>query len=59
MNKYISPSQLAQNLNVSKFTVYDWVYDRKIPFVKIGKLVRFNEEDIEKWLKEKTIQLPS
>jgi len=59
MNTYITPAQLADNLNISIKTVYDWVFYRKIPYLKIGKLVRFKDTEIEKWLKEKERKLPN
>lgn len=58
MNKYLSPEELAINLSISKMTIYNWIYQRKIPFFKIGRLVRFREEDIERWLKTKEIKMP-
>lgn len=41
--------EVAQFLNVKEATIRDWVYRREIPFRKVGSLVRFNPEDIERW----------
>ncbi len=53
--KYLSPKELADMLRVAVTTVYGWTSDRQIPFLKIGRLVRFDLIKIDKWLKEKTI----
>jgi excisionase family DNA binding protein len=53
--KYLSPKELSDMLGVDITTVYGWTSDRQIPFLKIGRLVRFDLLKIDKWLKEKTI----
>jgi len=55
LQKYLSPQELAEMLRVDITTVYGWTSDRKIPFIKIGRLVRFDFIKIEKWLKERAI----
>ena len=48
--------ELANKLGVSVSGVYTWVSQEKIPFVKIGRLVRFDANDIDKWLEEKKVK---
>ena len=45
--------QLAAELKISVSGIYQWVSQRKIPFVKIGRSVRFDSEEIQRWLAEK------
>jgi len=45
--------ELSKDLNLSESGIYQMVSQRKIPFVKIGRSVRFDSEDIQKWLQEK------
>ena len=49
-----SVARLAEYLAVPTPTIRDWVYKRKIPFVKVGdRLIRFQPSDIHKWLSER------
>ena len=43
--------QVSQMLAVKESTLYDWVEKNKIPYRKMGRLVRFNHDEIVKWLK--------
>ncbi len=42
--------QASQLLGVSVSTLYGWVWQRRIPFVKVGRTVRFKLEDLEKYI---------
>jgi len=46
----VTYEQLSERLNVPVNTLRDWVYKRKIPFVKAGRLIRFKISEIERWL---------
>ena len=37
---------------MSPKTIYSWARLRQIPFLKIGRLLRFDKVEIEKWIKE-------
>ncbi len=52
----IDINQLADRLGMSVSGVYTWVNQRKIPFVMIGHLIRFDSNDIDKWLEEKKVK---
>ena len=51
--RLLSIGQLSQQLGVSVKTLYGWVYLRQIPYVKMGRLVKFDARDIEKWIETK------
>lgn len=48
--------QVSEKLQVSVSGVYSWVSQRKIPFLKVGRLIRFDSEEIDKWLKQKEVK---
>lgn len=55
--KYLTPAHLSKLLGVSRKTVYGWVYTKRIPYFKIcGRLVRFNPDEITKWLSKMKIE---
>lgn len=41
-------------LGISKNTLYEWVVQKKIPFIKVGRLTKFKKEALEDWLKDRT-----
>ncbi len=48
--KLMGIKDISEMLGVSVSTLYKWVSEKKIPFVKIGRLVKFRQSDIEKYL---------
>ena len=52
----IDITAVSQRLGISVNTVYSWVNQRKIPYVKVGRLVRFDVIDIEKWLANNKVE---
>jgi len=51
-----SIDSLAKYLDVPKATIRDWCYKRTIPFIKVGRLVRFKPKDIEGWLEANRVE---
>ncbi|MFH1728621.1 MAG: helix-turn-helix domain-containing protein [Pseudomonadota bacterium] len=49
--KLLTVDDLAHWLNCSKKAIYNLVHYRQIPFLKIGRRLRFRHTEIEKWLK--------
>jgi len=50
LNNLITPVELADALRVSKATIYRLIDSRRIPFHKIGGVIRFTQEDISMYL---------
>ena len=44
--------QVAEYLNVDKFTVYRLLSDKELPAFKVGNQWRFKRKMIENWLKK-------
>ena len=55
--RFIGVKELSEYLGISKHTVYYWVGMRKIPYVKMGKIVKFDLREIEEWLKERKVKV--
>jgi len=53
MEKLLTPQEIAEVLGVQPSTIYQWTHQGYIPYIKIGKFVRFKEKDVEKWVERK------
>ena len=49
----IDVHQLSKELSLSESGIYQMVSQREILFVRIGRSIRFDLDDIDKWLVEK------
>jgi excisionase family DNA binding protein len=57
MTELISVQQLAEKINFAPRTIYRWVSDRRIPFVKMpGNDIRFDKQKIESWIENRTVK---
>jgi excisionase family DNA binding protein len=54
--RFIGVIDLAQYLSVSPNTVRCWVWKRRIPSHRLGRLVRFDLREIDTWVKDKKIE---
>lgn len=52
---FIEIDELVKKLRVPKETIYQWTSRKKIPYYKIGKTLKFEESEIDKWLKERRV----
>jgi excisionase family DNA binding protein len=43
--------KVAKFLGTTEKHIRKLVFEKRIPYTKVGKLVRFNQDKIEKWLK--------
>jgi excisionase family DNA binding protein len=46
----IDVEELSLRLNIAKGTLYNWVYLRRIPFIKVGGALRFDLEEVQQIL---------
>jgi excisionase family DNA binding protein len=49
--KLLDVPGLSYFIAVKKSTIRKWVHARRIPFLKVGRCVRFRRSSIEEWLK--------
>lgn len=50
--RWLSVEEIAVHLGVKKDTVYKWVARKKMPAHKVGRLLKFQIKEIDKWVKE-------
>jgi excisionase family DNA binding protein len=46
--------EAAAFLKVKKRTIYDLVQRKRIPYLKIGKLLRFSKQNLLEWMQRET-----
>ena len=44
--RLVDINELSQRLSVPKGTLYNWVYLRRIPFIKAGRSLRFDADEV-------------
>ena len=54
MRKLIGVKEAAQYTGLSVYTVYTMVSQRRIPYVKVGRLVKFDVPMLDAWIKSNT-----
>ena len=47
--------EVASYTGLSVHTLYTMVSERRIPFVKMGRLVKFDPLLLDKWIKQNTV----
>ncbi|HHT9126696.1 MAG TPA: helix-turn-helix domain-containing protein [Candidatus Brocadiia bacterium] len=52
----LDTKEAAELLGISRNTLYEWVVQKKVPFIKVGRLTKFRLEDLEAWLRHRTQQ---
>ena len=52
----ISVKTVAEILGIAPKTIHNWVYLRKIPYVKYGQKVMFRPKSLKAWLNRKEIK---
>lgn len=52
MAQLVTAEEIATRCGVSPRQIRNLVYKRQIPFVKIGRLVRFDPDSIDRWVTE-------
>ena len=50
MKQYLNIAALTERLLVKRSTLYAWAEQGTIPHLKLGRLLRFDPDEIEAWL---------
>ncbi|MDD5505628.1 MAG: helix-turn-helix domain-containing protein [Candidatus Omnitrophica bacterium] len=53
MSRLIDIDELAEYLKLKKQTIYNWLNQGKISGMKVGGVWRFDQRDIDTWLRSK------
>jgi excisionase family DNA binding protein len=50
-DRWLSVDDIAAYLGIKRDTVYRWISERNMPGHKIGRLWKFQKEEIDEWVK--------
>jgi len=56
MKNLLTMDEAAKYLGISKLTLYGWVSARKLSYVKIGRLVKFKQDQLDAWIDQQTVK---
>lgn len=51
MEKLLDIKEVSDRLSIRENTLRAWVFQRRIPCIRLGRLVRFRESDLAAWVK--------
>jgi len=54
-NVLLNINEAAERLGITRGTLYHWISDEKINYVKIGKRVLFKESGIDEFIEKNTV----
>ncbi|AGG05949.1 helix-turn-helix domain-containing protein [Dehalococcoides mccartyi] len=55
-DRWLSVDQIADHLGIKRDTVYKWIDERQMPGHKIGRLWKFNKQEVDDWVKSGSVR---
>ncbi len=56
--KLLTPAQVAERLQITERTVYEWIRGGKVTALKLGRLWRIRQDDLEAFLEGARAKAP-
>ena len=50
-DRWLSVDEIAEHLGIKRDTVYKWISERQMPGHKIGRLWKFNKQEVDEWVR--------
>ena len=57
LRRYIDIRETADYLGCTVNTLYSWVSQKRVPHVKLGRLVKFDRVDLDKWIDDNKVKV--
>lgn len=57
MKDLLTLDQICEKLKVKRSFIYDLTSRSQIPYIKVGRLIRFDPEEIDKWLQSQKVKV--
>lgn len=55
--RFLNIKEVSEYLGLKQGTVYSWVCYKKIPYIKMGRLVKFDIKRIDQWMQASTVEV--
>ena len=52
--QYITLKDVMQQLSISRNTVYRLIHQRGLRYTRIGRIIKINKADFDKWIQDNT-----
>jgi excisionase family DNA binding protein len=56
LKQLLTIKDLARQFQITEGTIRKWVMNNKIPFIKLGKAVRFDQNKIDTWINARSVK---
>lgn len=53
----LTPEEVCSLLRIKKQRLYEWVHFNQIPYIKVGRFLRFSGKKIKEWLESNTYDI--
>lgn len=53
-DRFLTPKQFADRFSISRWTVYTWLQEGRLKKIKLGRLVRIPESEVDRIIQEGT-----
>lgn len=50
-DRWLSVDEIATHLGIKRDTVYKWITEKRMPAHKVGRLWKFQKEEINEWVR--------
>ena len=56
--RWLSVDEIADHLGIKRDTVYKWIIRRDMPAHKVGRLWKFQQDEVDRWVLGGTAHAP-
>ena len=50
-DRWLSVDEIAAHLGIKRDTVYNWIAQKQLPAHKVGRLWKFNKDEVDEWVR--------
>lgn len=54
--RYLNINEVSDYTGISTDTLYSWIWLKKIPHVKFGRMVRFDFNELQEWIQKQRVE---